>query len=92
MTKEDFNEIFKKGFNKSKFNYEDAENGESEIKCFICGEQAGLKDDNGETKVICLNNHKEKLIKYTGEYIEIEHDLLNCKLNKNCQEPIQGDY
>ncbi len=82
----------KKGFNKSKITYEDAQNGESEIECFVCGSQAGLKDEDDETKIVCINNHKDTLINYTGQYIEMEHDLLYCRLNDNCQTAIKSDY
>ena len=91
MTKEEFEEIFKKGFNKQKIYYEDAENNKSELMCFKCGNQAGLKDEN-PPKVVCTKGHKEDLTKYTGKYIEMEHDFLNCILNANCEKPIKSDY
>ena len=88
MTKEEFEELFKKGFNKSKIYYEDAENGESELVCFKCGSQAGVKED----KVVCVNGDEEDLLTYTGKYIEMEHDFLECMINKNCSSPISSDY
>ncbi len=97
MNKTDFEEIFKKGFNKKKIYYEDAEKGESELICFKCGKQAGLKGTGffGITyKVVCVNEkrHEEDLLKYTAQYVEMEHDLLYCKLNGNCNSPIKTDY
>ena len=42
MNKKDFEKIFKKGFKKEKIYYEDAKKGESELRCFKCGAQAGF--------------------------------------------------
>jgi len=88
MTTNEFKELFNKGFNKTKIDYENVENGDSELTCFYCGEQAGLKDE----KIICKNGHEDNLLKYTGKYIEMEHDLLTCLINQNCETKIQSDY
>jgi hypothetical protein len=95
MQKKDFEEIFKKGFKKKKIYYENALKGESELQCFKCGAQAGLIKTGTISKksyVLCINNHKETLIRYTSQYVEMEHDLLNCKLNSSCDTAIKSDY
>jgi hypothetical protein len=102
MNKTDFEKIFQKGFNKEKIYYEDAKKGESELRCFKCNAQAGFGyvyiKINGKyrkrARVKCVKrkSHAETLIKYTAKWVEAEHDLLMCKLNGNCNAPIQTDY
>jgi hypothetical protein len=87
MRKREFINLIKKGYNKKKYKYEDAENGESEIYCFKCGSQAGLKN----SRVKCINGHKEKLFDYILKLTEAEHDLLTCKFNSNCNISIHSD-
>ena len=83
MKLQDFKKIFKKGFKKNKIYYKDAEKGKSELKCFKCGEQAGLAktEDKKGSLIKCTNGHTENLINYTLDYIKMEHDLLECKLD-----------
>jgi len=102
LNKKDFEKIFKKGFNKEKIYYEDAKKGESELRCFKCGSQAGFGyvyiKVNGKyrkrARIKCIKrkSHAETLIKYTAQYVEMEHDFLDCTLNKNCQVAIKSDY
>jgi len=98
MNKSDFEKIFKKGFNKQKIYYEDAKRGESELKCFKCQAQAGFgyirKNRRKLARVKCVKykSHAETLINYTGQYVEMEHDLLMCILQKSCEKPIETDY
>jgi len=97
MNKKDFEKIFKKGFNKQKIYYEDAQKNKSELQCFKCGKQAGIKTSGvfrKKSQIECINEepHTETLLKYTIQYIEMEHDLLYCKLNENCQKAIKKDY
>jgi len=102
MNKTDFEKIFQKGFNKQKIYYEDAKKGESELRCFKCGSQAGFGyvyiKENGKYKkrarVKCVKrkSHAETLIKYTAKWVEAEHDLLICNINGNCSSPIKSDY
>ena len=98
MNKTDFEKIFQKGFNKEKIYFEDAQKGESELFCFKCGAQAGLgyvySRGRRKTRVKCVKrkSHAETLIKYTAQFVEMEHDLLNCKLNGGCNTEIKTDY
>jgi len=102
MNKTDFEKIFKKGFNKQKIYYEDAEKGESELRCFKCQSQAGfgyiyIRSLFGYRKIarvkcVKYKSHAETLINYTGQYVEMEHDLLECMLQKSCNKPIETDY
>lgn len=91
MNKKDFEKIFKKGFKKEKIYYEDAKKGESELRCFKCGAQAGFGyiyiKVNGKyrkrARVKCIKkkSHATTLIKYTYQYVDMENDLLQCKLD-----------
>lgn len=102
MNKTDFEKIFKKGFNKKKIYYEDAKRGESELRCFKCQAQAGLgyiyTKVNGKyrkramVKCVKRKSHAQTLIKYTGQYVEMEHDLLQCKLNGGSNCVVDTDY
>jgi len=94
MNKSDFEKIFKKGFNKEKIYFKDAQNGESELRCFKCNNQAGLGyiriKVNGRwrkrLRVKCTykKSHAETLIKYTSRFVEMQNDLLECGSNHQC--------
>ena len=102
MDKKDFEKIFNYGFNKEKIYYENALNGESELRCFKCGSQAGFGyvyiKENGKYKkrarVKCVKrkSHTETLIKYTTKYIDMEHDLMMCQIDRDCKVIQSEDY
>ncbi|NPA44158.1 MAG: hypothetical protein GXO49_01350 [Chlorobi bacterium] len=91
MTTSEFKKIIEDGFNKENYSYDDAQNGKSEIYCFTCGAQAGLKDNILYADVECVNGHTEKLFDYILKLIEAEHDLLICSLDRECNKPIKSD-
>ena len=84
MRKREFERIFKVGFNKKNINYTNAQNGESDIRCFKCGRQAGLKKVSGRYKVVCTRRHKYNLITYLLKFTEMVNDLLECGSNRKC--------
>ena len=77
MTKKNFEKIFKNGLGFKKIDYKDAENGESDLRCFECGTQAGLNTKSSglwgrkKTKIKCINGHEESLINYTVKFAEM---------------------
>ena len=95
MNKKDFEKIFQRGFNKKKIYFEDAKNGESELRCFICNHQAGfgyvyVRDNftyRKKPRVKCVNrkSHAMTLIKYTSKFVEMVNDLQECGANKGCE-------
>ncbi len=84
MTKRDFEKLFKKSFNKKKIAYSDARKNDSDIRCFKCGEYAGLKKVHRRHKVVCKKNHKYTLITYAAKYAEMIYDILECQVNFKC--------
>ena len=102
MNIKDFKKIFKYGFNKEKISYNEALKGKSELRCFKCGNQAGYGyiyiTENGQKKkrarVKCVKakSHNETLIKYTTKFIDMEHDLMICQIERNCNTIKSENY
>jgi len=94
MNKTDFEKIFKNSFGKEKIYFEDAKNGESELRCFKCGNQVGfgyvyIKVNDkyrkrARVKCIHRKSHAQTLIKYTQKFVEMVNGAFVCKTEHTC--------
>mgnify|MGYP006995578124 CR=1 FL=1 len=75
MTANDFRIIMEGGF-KAKY-----KNGESEVRCFECGEVSSI----GGNKMVCVNNHKIKLIDFIVRHIDMRDGVAKALLRGDCE-------
>ena len=81
LSTDEFKEIYEDAF---KLRYEDNDDGESELRCFECGEKAILDEGFFSSNIVCDNNHEWELFDYLKEYIYMRDGITRITLNDNC--------
>ena len=81
LSSKEFKDIYENAF---KLRYEDNDDGESELRCFECGEKAELKKKSRKWRIRCSNKHKWKMSDYLKEYIYMRDGITRITLNDNC--------
>jgi len=82
LSSKQFKEIFKKGY---KIRYEDNDNGESQLRCFECGEKAEFKKKGRRWRIRCENKHKWHMYDYLLEYTIMRDGITKNILKNNCK-------
>ncbi|MEN4046201.1 hypothetical protein [Sulfurimonas sp. NWX367] len=81
LSSNQFKELMTKGYQKR---YKDNNNGESELRCFECGEKAQLLKKSSKWRIRCNNGHKWQMYKYLLEYTIMRDGITKCAIETKC--------
>ena len=81
LSSNQFKEIMTNGFKKR---YEDNEEGESELRCFNCGNKTQLLWLGYKWRVECENGHEWYMFDYLIEYIIMRDGITKCAIETKC--------